>query len=438
MGEAMKKSISPRLSGTPLTGARCARSSARACRGLIAALALTSAASVGRAQSTVTLDETYTLIELNESVTTLDSSQPAQVTYKPELRLRFYGDVHSGDAVRVVLKQGNTELGAIRCPLTYRRADADDGVAQSVDIEISDGCWHRNSPDLSVHGPVDIELHYLDDQRETSTLLRTLHVEIARTWRVDRVIGGAPIHSPRFFVLGDDLLGLAWVWLRTPPSTQNYGMPSFYFWAHTDRSDYPEASFRCYRDGERVPELDLSGRNIHESVADWTEQDDATRGGTRASTHYRYRLMRVMTNWRWGTNRAGAAQDGDSRPSLTATPGSYVCKFRSEGVTVREFHFTVANNTITPHPAQTAAGGLTLRPGAVFVETRLGDATPYDIAVVPDAIRRGTAFGHAWADPASVRDMLGALPAARGVSVPPLPDGVAAPRPTGRGRGRRR
>ncbi len=406
---------------------------------VVVSLAASVSAQSGAGAGGVTLDETYTLFELSHSVTTVDSSQPAQVTYKPQVRLRFYGDVHSGDAVRVVLKQGSTELGNIRCPLTYRRANASEGIAQSADIEVSDSCWTRNSPDLNVHGAMDVELHYMDDQNETTTLVRTLHIEVARTWRVDRVINGAPIHSPRFFVLGDDLLGLSWVWLRTPPSTEAFGSPSFYFWAHTARSDYPDASFRCYRDGERVPELDLSGRNFHETVAEWDEQDDAIHDGTRASTHYQYRLMRVMTNWRWGTTRDGAAENGDTRPSLTATPGNYVCKFRSEGATLREFHFTVANNTITPHPAQAAAGGLTLRPGAVFVETRIGDASQYDIAVVPEAIRRGTAFGHAWADPAAVREMLGALPAARGVSTPPLPDGVRERPAARRGRrGRRR
>jgi len=384
------------------------------------------------AQASVTLDETYTLFELNHSVSTVDANHPDHVTYKPELRLRFYGAVHNGDAVRVVLKRGRSELGAMRCALAYHPANAQNAVAASADIQISDGCWSRTSPDLTVHGPMDVEIYYLDDGSETTTLVRTLHIEIARVWRTDRVAHGAPLHSARFFVLGDDLLGMSWVWLQAPPSTESYGRPSFYFWANTDQSMYPDASFRCSRDGERVPELDLSGRNIHESVADWSEQDDATRHGTRASTHYRYRLMRVMTNWRWGTNREGVAEDGDSRPNLTSAPGAYVCKFRSEGTTLREFHFTVANDTITPHAAQAAPGGLTLRPGAVFVDTRFGDAAATDIALVPDAIRRGTAFGHAWAAPAAMSEMLGALPAARGQSVPPLPEGVHEARARGR------
>jgi len=45
------------------------------------------------AQASVTLDETYTLFELNHSVSTVDANHPDHVTYKPELRLRFYGAV---------------------------------------------------------------------------------------------------------------------------------------------------------------------------------------------------------------------------------------------------------------------------------------------------------------------------------------------------------
>jgi len=405
-------------------------------RTLLAVLGALGAVALAPAQvsaQAVTLDDTYTAISLNNSARTVAQDRPDEVKYELQMRLRFYGNVHDGDAVRVIWKRGATTLANIRCGLTYRRANAENHVEQSVDIAASDRCWGQDTPKLDAHGSIDVEVHYLDEQSDSDTVVRTLHLEIARTWHVDRVLSGRTIHSPRYYVLGDDLLGMSWVWLKAPTSTDAFDSASFYFWANTDESSYPEASMRCFRDGERVPEFDLSGRNIHQSVVDWGAQDDATRGGTRASTHYRYRLFWITPNWRWGTRNPDVdPRHPDDRPNLTATPGSYVCKFRSSGTVLREFQFTVANDTITPHVAQSAPNGLRMRPGAVFVETRFGDAAPHDIALVPDVIRRGTAFGQPWADAAAMSGMLSALPAARGRSTPPLPDGVRGA-PAGRG-----
>lgn len=378
-------------------------------------------AAPGLASADVRFDETYTTIKLNHDINSGSGNQPSTVTYKVQMNLRFYGDVHEGDAVRVIWKQGRRELANIRCPIDYYGGN--DHVEPNASTSQTDHCWD-DGPNLDVHGDVSVEVHYIDDQTETTELLRTMSFEIGRVWRVDRIIRNRPVHSPRYLVLGDDLLGLSWAWLKTPQRTEPFGDVRFLFWAAREEDHYPDPSFRCNRDGERVSEMDESGNGLHQSINDWGEQDDSVRRGTRTTSRHIWRLFLITPELIWGERNPTASSNASNpRTNLTAAPGVYECRFRSAGETVRSFRFTVANGTITPHAAQSGADGLSLRPGGVFIETRFGDGAP-DRTLQPARIRRGTAFGHAWNDPASVQEMLGALPAARGSSEPGRPDGV--------------
>ncbi|MBT8491917.1 MAG: hypothetical protein KJO07_02555, partial [Deltaproteobacteria bacterium] len=152
------------------------------------------------AAATPTFDDGFVVINLNNEVRSQSGTKPAKVNYSPAIRLRLFG-VDNGDAVRVTWKKGRKKLLEKRCPLSVR------GTVGS--LAISDRCWTRDAK-MTAHGLLTAEVRYIDDSEEKETLIRTLKVQVGRFWRIDRVLKGRPVHSPRYQVVGSDLMGLAY------------------------------------------------------------------------------------------------------------------------------------------------------------------------------------------------------------------------------------
>lgn len=372
------------------------------------------------AQDELIFDDAFLVIQLENEVTARSGRQPSEVHYRPQIRLRFFGPVSSGDAVKIRWRKGRRTLAEIRCPLQSRHGDWRTGLSQR--------CWNRDEVQLTAHGDITADVIFVDDSADEERTIRTLQVPVGRYWAVDRTIRGRTIHSPRYQVRGDDLLGLSYIWFREPGNTDPYGDVYLYFWATlaNDDTNYRDPSWRCTRDGELAPELSV-GDDVVESLTDIRVTDDQMRGRSRETTHYAWRLMWVKPEWIWGTERNPRAPStvSNSRYNISEHPGEYVCQLRNEGEMVRTFRFTITEEgTAAPHPAQTAEGGVSLRPGAFFVETgfprRNGAETSFD----RDAVRRSVAFGRAWPDDPAVRRWLQGLPPSFGRSEPRPPRGA--------------
>ena len=383
--------------------------------GILCALVVFSFAGVAHAEAPV-FDDGYLVINLQNDARFQSGKKPAKVVYSPAMRMRFFG-VQQGDAVKVQWKKGKKTLFSKRCPLVVH---GNEGA-----LGISDRCWRRDA-NMTAHGNLLVDIRFVDDSEEKETLIRTLKVPVARYWRVDRVLRGRAVHSPRFQVVGSDLMGLAYAWMATPRKIDPFGDFYLYFWATlaNDRGNYDDPSWRCKRDGVAVPEMNVDGSKVVESIASIKEQDDQQVGKKRVSTWYGWRLMWIKPQLIWGKRNPQAPSTVSStRYNISEHPGSYACRLRNRGETVREFTFKVgADGVVAPHGAQ-GPGGLTLRPGAVFV----------DMKVVPNkaehsfdqkAARKSVAFGRTWPKSADVKAHLKGMPRSFGRAVPKKPRGA--------------
>ena len=378
----------------------------------VAAVAGPSAA----AAATPTFDDGFVVINLNNEVRSQSGTKPAKVDYSPAVRLRLFG-VDSGDAVRVTWKKGRKKLLEKRCPLRVR------GTVGS--LAISDRCWTRDAK-MTAHGALTAEVRFVDDSEEKETLVRTLKVQVGRFWRIDRVLRGRPVHSPRYQVVGSDLMGLAYAWHAEPGDVEAFGDLYFYFWATlaNDRSNLDDPSWRCKRDGKAVPEMNVDGTKVIESIADIKEQDVQYKSKKWQSSWYAWRLMWIKPQLIWGKRNPKAPSTVSSnRYNISKHPGRYACRLRNRGETIREFDFVVgANGMIPAHGAQ-GPGGLTLRPGASFVSMAI-KKTNTESSFDQKAARRSVVFGRSWPKGKDVKDLLKSMPRSFGSAVPKKPRGA--------------
>lgn len=360
----------------------------------------------------VLFDDSYLLIDLENEVNGQGGGSPAQVTYQPNMRMRFF-HVEEGDAVRVVWKKGREVLSEKRCTLSVS-----DNVGT---VAVSDRCWR--GPELTAHGDLAVEIKFVNDAEETETTVRTLQVPVHRYWNYDRTYQNRHIHSPRFQVRGDDLLGLSYAWLQDNSNTEPYGNLYFYYWSTTPNGNLEDPSWRCKLNGEAVREMNVDGGGAIESIASIRVQDRRRVGADMPQTDYGWHLMWIKPSLIGGPRHPDASSNlGNVRYNVSEHPGDYVCRIRSNGETVREFLFTIRDDgTFAPHGAQTS-GELTLRPGATFVTSRIHQ-TDSDAFFDQRAARGTVAFGRAWGRAGDVRDHLGAFPASWGSSQPRPPQG---------------
>lgn len=362
-------------------------------------------------------DDGFVVINLNNEVQGQSGNKPSKVEYSPAMRMRFFG-VEQGDAFKVRWMKGKKVLVERRCVLTVKNGEGWVGL--------SNRCWRRDAA-IKVHGDLKVEVRFVDDSEETETLVRTLHVPVARYWRVDRTVKGKTIHSPRYQVNGSDLMGLAYAWEEEPDNITPYGNLYFYFWSTlaNDNTNFSDPSWRCKRDGKSVREMNVDGHRAIESIADIKQQDIQVNGKVRSNTWYGWRLMWIKPSLIWGTERNARAPStvSSSRYNVSKNPGSYVCKLRNEGESVREFSFVVQpDGKFAPHGAQ-GKDGLSLRPGAHFV----------DMLVIPSkaehsfdakAAKKSVAFGRKWPKADDVKAHIKRFPKTFGKAVPKKPRGA--------------
>lgn len=379
---------------------------------------------------TPVFDDGFVAIELNNEVNGRGGTEPAEVHYHPQIQMRFFGAAQ-GDAVKVYWRQGGETLAQIRCPLEARHGDFRTNFSQR--------CWTQDAPSLTAHGDVDVELVFVDDSAETETSVRTLRVPVARYWHWDRRVGDTNVHSPRYQVRGDDLMGMSYLWQQPADSTETFGNVYIYFWAAiaNGNTNYRDPSWRCSLNGERVAALDV-GDSVVESIADISIDNDQMVGTERTTTHYAYRQMWIKPQMLWDPTGGQSGQNA-WRYNITEHPGAYACRLRDAGETVREFRFTVnPDGSVAQHAAQSAPGGPTLRPGASFIETHFPERNASEFVFDRDAVRRGFSFGRTWPSVPAVTSWLDALPASYGSGAPEPPAGVARGSSGSSMRGRRR
>lgn len=322
-----------------------------------------------------------------------------------------YGVGSSQDAIRVDVKQGSNTLVSTRCGFDGRDGDAGRLI-----------CRTDEARRLRATGNLTIDLVYLDDVAETSAVMRTLRVNVrGYPYWVRNDDRGRPIMGTMHQIDGADLQGTAFAYMMQPSLQQteaNEHQQIQFFTAFSGSPSGYSAVLRCRVGDQRIEDREISVSSFNDFGVD--ERLDPTSDIRRVGWHRtRYEIRDL---W-WGTRipmpSSGSGYDTANVVFLGDHPGRWSCDVRSDGAVLRTFRFEVdAQGRIAAHPVESGPGAPRMLNGLHLVDVRIPSPSPRDASFDPAPIRAGWHYGTPWSVPASVAEMLGALPAASGSSAP--------------------
>lgn len=322
-----------------------------------------------------------------------------------------YGVGSNQDAIRLDVKRGSTMLVSTRCNF-----DAIDGDAGRIVCRTDEE--HR----LDTTGAITVDMVYLDDVAETSSVIRTLRLNVrAYPYWVRNDDRGRPIMGAMHQIDGSDLVGTAFAWMEHPSLRQTQTDESqtvSLYTAFAGSYDGYNPVLRCRVGDVRIPDRNVSVNNYADFGVD--ERVDST-SDTRHVGWYRTRYS--MNDLWWGTRiplpPSGTGYDPTNIVFLGEHPGLWSCDVRADGAVLRTFRFDVnAEGRIEAHAIEAAPGAPGMLNGLHIVDVRIPSPSPRDAFFDPAPIRAGWHYGTPWGIPAAVAEMLGALPAASGSSAP--------------------
>lgn len=332
---------------------------------------------------------------LDESILQFNLYNPSSDDgYQVRLSGTAWNAGNAQDAIQMDVLRGRTNVVSLRCGFDY------DSDWHTGEFECESDREHL----LNATGELTVNLSYVDDRAETTTLIRTLHVNVRayRFWtgNDDR---GRPRLINRYQIDGDHLLGTAFASIDGEYDIR------FFTWQSGDPDG--DEVLRC-RVGDLRIETDfrLGGRSFNPiEVQEWPSSDVETR--TILYQRYQYNIYNLQAGMR----------PADSVPTVTYLgdhPGTWTCDVRSAGRNRRTFVFEVnASGMIAAHPEESTPGFPGL-PGHIhMVDVRIPETSP-DIIVAPAAFRTVWQYGTPRAATAAWADMVSSLPPARGTSAP--------------------
>ena len=314
------------------------------------------------------------------------------------------------DAIRVDLKQRGRVFSTVRCPFVEM-----DGDAGRIECESPGG--------LTATGDVAVDLVYVDDQTESTEVIRSMNLRVNAYPYWVRTDGRRQIMGTQYQIDGSDLLGSVFAYMEHPSlvqtATDQPQQMSFYagFSGFFDGGEVNPV-LRCTAGGQRIPDREVSWSARQEyDTSEWTSPT----GEIRRIGWYRARIS-VQSLW-WGTRlpmpESGSGYDPTNLVFLGEHPGEWSCDLRQAGRVYRTFRFTVdARGRVVTHAEHQGPSGMRVIPGLTLIDVRFPSPPPIDQAFDPAAIRRGSQYGRPWSAADAVRDMLAGLPAANGSSAP--------------------
>jgi hypothetical protein len=325
--------------------------------------------------------------------------------------VRVAGDFHGmrspQDGLRVEVKQGGRTLASRECAIDER-----------VGTRARFDCATDDAGLLTATGPVVVELHFRDDQAETTSLVRSLAVEVRGYPYWVRDEGARHVMGTSYQIDAGSLVGTAFVRMDHAELQQTSPEESqllFFYTAFGGRYEGFDSVLRCRVGEERLPDFSVSTLAFAEVEVDERLGPDAE---IRHVSWYRARLD-VQNLW-WGQR---LASDGNGYALgdvvfLGEHPGLWSCDMRSEGAVLRTFRFVVdASGRVAPHALETSPGAPPMTSGLHVVDVRFPSPGTRDAFFEPGAIRAGYQYGTPWPS-AAVAEMLAALPPAAGSSAP--------------------
>lgn len=281
-------------------------------------------------------------------------------------------------------------------------------------------CTTGDSGLITTTGAVTIEIQYMNDVAETTTLLRSLNVNVrGYPYWVHDDDRGRPVIGTQYQIDAGSLVGTAFAYMHQDDDQRSLQL----FTAFAGTYEGFDSTLRCRVGEERIRDVAVSTSAFAEvEVEEWTSSQ-ATR---RRVAWYRARLD-MMSLW-WGPRVEGASAGWEGEPVfLGEHPGLWSCDMRSDGAVLRTFRFMVdAQGNVVAHGLEASPATPRMIERLHVIDVRFPVASPRDAFFDPAAIRAGFQYGTPWADPSAVSEMLAALPPANGTSAPTARGGGAA------------
>ncbi|MFO0697473.1 MAG: hypothetical protein U0230_28100 [Polyangiales bacterium] len=361
---------------------------------------------VGEIPATPVVDEGFAFYTVEHQ--SLSGSEPPASEWWLKADFRVVGNVPPRSVLYYILKKGSQSLGEVRCDTrsTYSTV----GRPTNFPHVFVQACARR---DLRVReaGEFQVEWHLLDGNTDQDRTLVTHTIVVRSAPRFD--VGSQRPWYPVFYVDRHGEL-LSSVLYQHPNGFHRYQEESvqvepgatldLFFnasptWGANSLS-WAGAFMRCRVDGQPV-DLRTPWRNGNRSGT----RTDAVNVTEASSTmgeemvpnpsgnprydmqQYLFRRLYVVLPLSFGP--PGAQGVRDDATTVGDHPGAWECDLRtSDARTVRTFRFQVGSDGfLVPHAEQTE-GGLTLAPGAVFVETVIPEGNPLDLRTDPSAPAR--------------------------------------------------
>ena len=306
---------------------------------------------------------------------------------------RMAGLGAAGDSVRAEVRQGKKVISTWTCGLSVNR-DATGAI----------NCEARDQ-NLTVSGPLELDLVYQDDQDGNAYVLRTLKF----------TVGKFPmVKGFTYQVVPDEALGGAWI-RHTYPQLLNElttGKPTLYLWFAQENVPQ-EAALRCTVDGAKIADLKLS----FEPVLPMSSIEAEPNKGK--PLHYAWVEGESQIDAYFGkrADYTGVGEAGDTL-FLSDKPGAWVCQLRVSSRPVRELRFTVDKKGFITSPLQTAPDAATTLPSVVAIDMRFVKDAKIDWRVRPDKMKKSRAWGLPWPSAPEVKDIHASFPAASGLPDP--------------------
>ena len=360
--------------------------------------------------SSATAAEAQTLNEATLYVR-LHTPDPESGGYAVRLDAEVRDIASRQDRLRIDVKQGaRTVVSQVCAPNELARTSA--GFQ----------CTTADSGLITTTGAVTIEVQYMNDVAETTTLLRSMNVNVrGYPYWVHDDDRGRPVIGTTYQIDAGSLVGTAFAYMREDDDRR----PLQLFTAFAGTYEGFDSTLRCRVGDQRIPDVEVSTSAFAEvQVEEWTSQQ----AERRRIAWYRARLE--MNGLWWGPHVEGASAGWSGAPVFLGDhPGLWSCDMRSDGAVLRTFNFMVdAQGNVVPHGLEASPAMPRMIERLHVVDVRFPATSPRDAFFDPVAIRASFQYGTPWADPSAVSEMLAALPPANGSSAPTARGGAAAGR----------
>ena len=357
-------------------------------------------------------DETFAWFEINNAGT-MTNNQPEE-RWTLYGRFRLLGDgIPDGSAWRVVVKKGSRTVATETVPGSWSHNTREFRPGNAPDAYSGQLMGSNTDHYISDDGEFTVELHFINDDDDSVTLVHTHTLDVRK---VSRVRGtGEP--APSEFIInrhGETSVML----IEAVPKDNRHHLRDYGNRGNANHQNQVVISYnrsftesvvggglrlRCKVDGERV-RAERDGVERADSNLLDVHVSELRVGNEREHIHFMRGTFALPITWNTGdyTMVNGAIDMGQH-------PGRWECQIRTEDrVVIREFAFTVTGpGEIAPHPEELA--GLRTPYGRVHLaETRVGgEGNEFDQRT--DSTARTAFYGRAWVSPEG-QAMAGAVP----------------------------